>query len=70
MMLDEDEFAPSPTGEEHFDEGLPPGSGRFGGNTRQPNIKIVDKTFFNGKLRPTQHFGVHLCESVWKLSGY
>lgn len=47
MMLDEDEFiAPSPTGEEPFDEGLPPG-GRFGANTRQANVKIVDKSFFN-----------------------
>ncbi|KAF9358510.1 hypothetical protein BGX26_001605 [Mortierella sp. AD094] len=45
MMLDEDEFAaPSPTGEEAFDEG-----GRFG-NNRSINIKIIDKNFFNGKF--------------------
>ncbi|KAG0314548.1 hypothetical protein BGZ99_008062 [Dissophora globulifera] len=47
MMLDDDDFiAPSPTGEDPFEEG---GSApRFGAN-RQPNVKIVDKTFFNGK---------------------
>ncbi|KAG0350854.1 hypothetical protein BGZ54_003613 [Gamsiella multidivaricata] len=45
MMLDEDEFiAPSPTGEEPYEEG----ASRFA-NTRQQNVKVVDKNFFNGK---------------------
>ncbi|KAF9366506.1 hypothetical protein BGX34_001944 [Mortierella sp. NVP85] len=45
MIIDEDEFAaPSPTGEEIFDEGVP--GPRFP-TTRQPNVKVVDKNFFN-----------------------
>ena len=47
MMLDEDDFvAPSPTGEEPFEDGS--GTPRFG-NNRPPNIRVVDKNFFNGK---------------------
>ncbi|KAG0378875.1 hypothetical protein BGX24_002539 [Mortierella sp. AD032] len=42
MMMDEDDLiAPSPTGDELFEE-----DGRFAG-PRVPNVKVVDKTFFN-----------------------
>jgi hypothetical protein len=45
MMLDEDELiTPSPTGEEIFDDTL----GRFMAQRGAPNVKIVDKNFFNG----------------------
>ncbi|KAG9062649.1 hypothetical protein KI688_004953 [Linnemannia hyalina] len=45
MMMDEDELiAPSPTAEDIFEE-----DGRFAG-PRVPNVKVVDKNFFNGKL--------------------
>jgi hypothetical protein len=44
-MMDEDELiAPSPTAEDIFEE-----DGRFAG-PRIPNIKVVDKNFFNGTL--------------------
>ncbi|KAF9986900.1 hypothetical protein BGZ65_005774 [Modicella reniformis] len=57
MLLDEDEFiAPSPTGEEHYEEGIAAGGGRFGGNTRQPNVKVIDRNFFNGKSFAHRHF--------------
>ncbi|KAF9091210.1 hypothetical protein BGX29_006957 [Mortierella sp. GBA35] len=43
MMMDEDELiAPSSTTEEIFEED----SGRFSG-PRVPNVKVVDKNFFN-----------------------
>ncbi|KAF9933643.1 hypothetical protein FBU30_004886 [Linnemannia zychae] len=42
MMMEEDELiAPSPTADELFEE-----DGRFAG-PRVPNIKVVDKNFFN-----------------------
>ncbi|KAG0211742.1 hypothetical protein BGX28_007504 [Mortierella sp. GBA30] len=46
MILDEDDIiAPSPTGEEHFEEAARFGGGSAGGRT--PTVKIVDRNFFN-----------------------
>lgn|SRR5690348_1619195 len=57
MMMDEDELiAPSPTAEDIFEE-----DGRFAG-PRVPNVKVVDKNFFNGKvtlLHATAFCSVH-----------
>lgn len=57
MMMDEDELiAPSPTAEDIFEE-----DGRFAG-PRVPNVKVVDKNFFNGKfslLHTTTFWSVH-----------
>ncbi|KAF9288787.1 hypothetical protein BGZ68_010612 [Mortierella alpina] len=48
MILDEDDLiAPSPTGEEHVEEAARFGSGGGGGGGRAPNVRIVDKNFFN-----------------------
>ncbi|KAF9952350.1 hypothetical protein BGZ72_006352 [Mortierella alpina] len=67
MILDEDDLiAPSPTGEENFEEtarfagGGGGGGGGAGGRT--PNIRIVDKNFFNGKRIRDVH-NAHGCST-------
>ncbi|KAF9926932.1 hypothetical protein BGZ67_007874 [Mortierella alpina] len=55
MILDEDDLiAPSPTGEEQFEEAarFGGGGGGGGGSGRTPNVRIVDKNFFNGSRAP------------------